>query len=190
MAIAYYVVWLRWDAHRQKAAAIALQAVAAILVVYVGILGVSSGSGLRKLAATFVDIHALFGLLLCALIFLRFRWRIRYVRPAHPSELRELTRHLSRIVYLSLYLVIGAKQVIGIVDWLSRGSEFGSGRIITACASADCAALGPTKDFQAILIYGILTLVLIRGLTFSFSLRAFQKDIGARRRQPIPYELK
>lgn len=191
LAIAYTAVWSRSDPRRRKARAIALQGVATLLVVFVGALGVSSDSGLRKLVEHWVDIHALFGLLLCALVVTDFRWRLTYHRTAHPAEFRDLSRHLSRIVYLSLYLVIGAKQVMGIVNWISRGNgqesiAFGA----DACASVNCAIFGPTQDLRAILLYGIVTLVLIRALAFSFSLRALRTDAHAKGRQPILPDIK
>jgi cytochrome b561 len=179
------------DARHQKGRAMVLHGSTGILTVLVGILGVQSDSSLRGIAERWVNIHALFGLLLCALVIARFHWRVMYLRPVRPAELRELTRHLSRLVYLTLYLVIGAKLVMGIVESLSRGIELGLGRTGAApCTSTGCTAFQPTKDFQAILLYGIVTLVLIRALTFSFSLRALDRGSVARPQQPIPRDLK
>jgi cytochrome b561 len=190
MATVYYAVWLKFDARRQNASAFALQAVLAILVVSVGILGVSSDSALRRLAGDWVNIHALFGLILCGLVISRFRWRLKHHRPVRPAELRELTRHLSRIVYLSLYLVIGAKQLMAVVNSSWRGNDLGGGHIAAACTSANCSVIGSTKDFQAILLYGIVMLVLIRALTFSFSLRGLPNFPDAGPPQPILHDLK
>jgi cytochrome b561 len=68
---------------------------------------------------TCINIHALFGLLLCGLVFARYRWCVGD-SPRMPPN-RGLFRHLSRIVYLILYLIVGVREIVGILNGLWHG---------------------------------------------------------------------
>jgi cytochrome b561 len=134
-------------ARRRKRQGIVLHLVAAVLVVFVGVLGLLDDSWLRNLLASWINVHALFGLLLWGLVVWRFYGRARQDPPMRRAEIRSLSRRLSRMVYLLLYLVIGTKQVLAIATLVRHGGTL---------------TLEPTKDFQAILLYGLITLIIIR----------------------------
>src|SRR5271156_4125861 len=101
---------------------IALCGCAVLLVVVIGVLGLLDGSWLRQMLESWINIHALFGLLLCGLVLARYQWRVRHSPCMLPADIRELSRHLSRIVYLLLYVVIGVRQSIGIISSIWHGS--------------------------------------------------------------------
>jgi hypothetical protein len=65
------------------------------------------------------------------------------------TEVRQFSRQLSRVVYLILYLVIGAKQISGVVR----------------------DDLPGVPDCQVILAYGLIALVVIRLSAYLVGLR-------------------
>src|SRR6202046_4556360 len=99
----------------------ALYAGIALVAVIIGVLGLIGASWPRQMLESWINIHALFALLLCGLVFSRCGWRVKHSAPMLPADIRELSRHLSRIVYLLLYVVIGARQIMGIVTSFWHG---------------------------------------------------------------------
>jgi hypothetical protein len=91
---------------------------------------------------------ALFALLLAGLLAARFRWWLKYSPPTSAADIRLFSRRLSRTVYLTLYLIIGAKQIVNIIGGLTYGP------------AQDLGTLNPTS--QVFLLYGLMALVLIR----------------------------
>lgn len=126
------------------------------VIVLVGVLGLLPASWLPPLAESRFALHALFGLLLCGLIVVRFRsWLINFP-PAGAADIHLFSRRLSRMVYLVLYLVTGAMEVVNIVSALQDGTH----------AARDLAILKPNPDGQAFLIWGLIALVSIRVLAY------------------------
>lgn len=60
-----------------------------------------------------IDMHALFGLCLCAFVILRFRRRMRLFPHPAAADIRGTSRHLSRMVYLLLGLAVAFKELSG-----------------------------------------------------------------------------
>jgi cytochrome b561 len=130
----------------------ALYGCAAMLVISVGVQGLVDNSWLRKLAESWINIHALFGILLGILVIARYEWIVRRSPPRLPSDIRELSRHLSRTVYLMLYLVIGISECLGTANLAQGGS--------------DTQAFDPRDDFQVFLASGLVALAIVRILAF------------------------
>jgi hypothetical protein len=128
---------------------------AALLTVTVGILGLNPGSVLRQMLESWINIHVLFGMLLCGLVVARCLWQVRHSPQMLQTDIRALSRHLSRIVYLVLYLVIGVRQTLGV---LRHGPDY--------------AGFNPQDDFQIFLASGLCVLFLIRILAFRLWLRS------------------
>jgi cytochrome b561 len=126
------------------------------LVVLVGVLGLLPDSWLTGAVQSKTAFHALFGSLLCGLVVVRFRWWLKSSPPASPLDIRRFTRELSRMVYLVLYLVTGATEIINIIGARQDG-------ILPA---RDLGLLKPTSDSEAFLICGLIALVSIRVLAF------------------------
>jgi hypothetical protein len=126
----------------------------ALLTVVFGVLGLFDRSRAEQIVGSRVDLHAIFGLLLCTLIAARFLMRLEKPASAPQTYIRELSRELSRMVYLLLYLIIGLHQSISLADRLRYGG------------SAESANFSANDDLQAIVAYGIVGLLLIRGMTF------------------------
>jgi cytochrome b561 len=81
-------------------------------VLAVGILGLADHSRLTR-NLTPIDIHILFGLSLWAFVLLRFHRRMRLIARPAAVDIRTISRHLSRMVYLMLGLAVVFKELIG-----------------------------------------------------------------------------
>jgi cytochrome b561 len=110
---------------------------------------------------------ALSACLLAGLLAARFRWWLRYSPPASAADIRHFSRGLSRMVYLSLYLIIGVKQVAVIIAGWKYGNVPAQG----------LGMLDPAS--QGFLLYGLGALVLIRVLAY-LTWRRYRDALGRR----------
>jgi len=149
---------------------------AALLVVLIGVLGLLAGSRLRLMIESWINIHALFGLWLCGFVLARCQWRVNHSPRLLPTDVRELSRHLSHIVYLLLYVVIGVRQSIGIAGSLWHGGavDFNlfDGRFRNG---TDGEAFDLRDDLHLFLFSGLLALVVVRVVTFCLWLRSVER---------------
>ncbi len=146
----------------------ALYGGAAIIVAAVGVLSLISASAARRFIESWIDIHVLFGLLLGSLVFARFRWRLTHSPGLQPSDIRKLSRHLSHLVYLMLYVVIGARLGIGVLDFLWHGGASGFGPSATLSIGVRPF---PTGDYQLFFASGLCVLVAVRVLAGRLGVR-------------------
>src|SRR5271156_15907 len=144
---------------------IALCGCATLLVVVIGVLGLLEGSWLRQMLESWINIHTLFGLLLCGLVIARYQWRVEQSPRMKPTDARELSRQLSRIVYLVLYVVIGVREVIGIVNSLWHGGSVDFNLFDERFRNGpDRAGWNPKDDFQLFIASGLVALIFVRAL--------------------------
>jgi cytochrome b561 len=149
---------------------------AVLLVVVIGVLGLLDGSWLRQMLESWINIHALFGLLLCGLVLARYQWHVRHSPCMLPADIRELSRHLSRIVYLLLYVVIGVRQSIGIINSTWHGSALDFNLLDDRFRTGpDRAGWNPKDDFQLFLATGLFVLIIVRVFTFRVWLRSVER---------------
>jgi len=151
----------------------------AALAVSVGVFGLVRDSRLAMAPTSRSCVHALFGLLLVGLVIARFLWWRRHSPPAQKADIRRFSRQLSRLIYLVLYLVIGTKQIIGIVNFMWHGGTLDFGLLLDSDSAQDLGIYKATADFRAILVCGLIALALIRGLAFWTWLRLIE-DIAIR----------
>jgi hypothetical protein len=85
--------------------------ISTVPVVAAGVLGLSDDFWLRRDLASLIDVHALFGISLAIFVVLRFHARVSPLPEFHASEIRAASRHLSRMVYLLLGLLVLFKQL-------------------------------------------------------------------------------
>jgi cytochrome b561 len=126
------------------------------LVAAVGLFGLFRDSPLSTLFTPWIKL-ALFGALLLGLVGVRFHWHVKHSPPAHAADIRDLLRRLSRMVYLVLYLLIGAREL------------FGPRR------------LEPSADLQAVLVYGLISLIAIRVLAVRLRMKMLSAPPYAKR---------
>ncbi|HWS65914.1 MAG TPA: hypothetical protein VN325_24390 [Steroidobacteraceae bacterium] len=140
----------------------ALFVCAAIMVAGVGVLGLGRVSWFRQLVESWINIHLLFGLLLCGLVLVRYNWIIRYAPHLH-EDIRELSRHLSRIVYLMLYAVIGIRLGISLVNWGWHGGSLALTLLDEGLRNDDDGRVfNPHHDYHMTLLSGGITLGMVR----------------------------
>jgi hypothetical protein len=99
---------------------------------------------------------ALFALLLAGLLTARFRRWLRYAQPVSAADIGVFSRRLSRMVYLVIYLIIGAQLIVNIVGGLRGAAVPGPGQNI--------GMLSPLS--QTLVMLGLIALVLIRVLAY------------------------
>jgi hypothetical protein len=127
----------------------ALYGCIALAMLVAGVSGLLDSSWLRQMLGLWL--HALFAVLLCGLVLARWWWCIGHSAQMLPADAHQLARHLSRIVYLCLYLVIGVREVVGIPYSLWHGGV---------------VDFNPKDDFQLFFASGLFALMFVRILAF------------------------
>jgi hypothetical protein len=84
-----------------------------------------------------------------------------------PNDIRELSRHLSRIVYLLLYAVIGGRELIGILNNLWHGAPVDFSLNAHFRQGPEHAGFDPKDDFQLFFVSGLFALLFVRVLVFT-----------------------
>jgi hypothetical protein len=153
----------------------ALYGCIAMVAVIIGVLGLVGASGPRQTLESWINIHALFGLLLCALVLARCRWSVKHSPPMLPTDIRQLSRHLSRTVYLLLYAVIGVRELIAILNGVWHGGAVDFSLFDQRFRGPDYAGFNPRDDFQLFFASGFATLIFLRVLTFTLWLRSVER---------------
>lgn len=112
------------------------------LVLALGIIGQLVESRTYPSHLVSAEIHALFGLGLCAAVFTHFYKGMKHAPLAGLQDIRRFSRALSRKVYLLLYVLLGLRIVMGLDRPQPQSAE----------------------GFRDYLIGGVLALILIRVL--------------------------
>jgi cytochrome b561 len=134
---------------------------------------------------SWINIHVLFGLLLCGLVLARCRRRLEHSPRMRPADFRELSGYFSRIIYLMLYLVIGVREVISILNSLWHGGALDFNLFDERLRNGpDYAGFDPKDDFQLFLASGLLALIFVRILVFRLWLCSAER--AAFRKRPSP----
>lgn len=156
---------------------IALYGCATLHVVVIGVLGLLEGSWLRQMLESWINIHALFGLLLFGLVIARYQWRVKQSPRMQPTDTCELSRQLSRMVYLLLYVVIGVREMIGIVNSLWHAGSVDFNLFDERFRNGpDRAGWNPKDDFQLFIASGLVALIFVRALTCGLWLRSVERS--------------
>ncbi len=144
---------------RYTRGAIAFHWASALLVVWVGVLGLLHDSWPRATQSFWINIHALSGLLLFALIVARFWWRMRHPPPKLPVDAGEISRRLSGPVHLLLYALMFVIPIIGVVTFIWHGRVFDFGLFqINPGIPRNRAIFHPTEDVHGYLAYALFAL--------------------------------
>jgi cytochrome b561 len=153
--------------YRQRSTLITVYGSLAMLTVAVGVLGLMDASWPRKMLDSCTNIHALFGILLCGLVLARYQWCVDNSPCMFPTNVRELSRHLSRIVYLLLYVVIGVRLSINIVGSIRHGHAVDLNPFEERFRNGpDSKAFYPKADFQQFFAASLFTLAFVRVLAY------------------------
>ena len=139
--------------------AIAFHWVVALLVVWVGALGLLHDSWPKQTHLFWINIHALSGFALWLLVIARYGWRMAHPVPDLPDDVGPLYRRLSRAAHLTLYALLFVIPIIGIVTfiWHGRVLDLGFIRVNFGVAS-NRAVFEPTEDLHGYLAYALFAL--------------------------------
>jgi len=93
-----------------------------------------------------------------------------------PTDIRELSRHLSRIVYLFLFVVIGVRQIVGIIHCILYGGTVDFNLFDDRFRNGpDSEAFDPKGDLQMFFASGVFAFVIVRALVFRLRLRPVER---------------
>jgi len=140
----------------------------AIFITAIGGLSLVAASPLRQIVESLINIHLLFELLLFTLLIARYRWGVSHSPPTTSIAIKELSRHLSRIVYLMLYGAIGFGAIITLVSRISHGGALDFNLFDEHFRSPPQSPFfNPRDDWQVLLASGLLALLSVRVMAFA-----------------------
>ena len=139
--------------------------VVVLLVVTVGTLGLLHDSWPHSTQSFWINLHAVLGLLLWALVITRLGWRLTHAPPPLPSHVGAFSRRVSGPVHWLLYLLLLVIPMLGIVTfiWHGRAFDFGLFRLNFGVKS-NRAIFHPTEDIHGYLAYALFTLAALHAL--------------------------
>jgi cytochrome b561 len=119
-----------------------------------GVAGLVHDSWPQSVLESWSHLHAVYGLLLCAMVIARFQKHVRSVG-LQEAEIRAFSRQLARAVYLLLYVLFAASQLMAVgVFWWNRGT----------LGALHPAVQQPPENLRDYLAYGICALLTIHVL--------------------------
>jgi cytochrome b561 len=146
-------------AARYDGGAMAFHWVMVVLIVVVGVLGLLHDSWPKTTQAFWINVHALIGLTVWALVMLRLGWRLGHPPPALPEDAGEFSRRWSYPVHLLLYALMLVIPVLGIVTFLWHGRVFDFGLFrVDFGVRKNRAIFHPTEEIHGDLAYALFTL--------------------------------
>jgi cytochrome b561 len=150
---------IRPDAGHYGPVAIGFHWLMALLIVVVGVLGLLHDSWPRATQTFWINIHALVGLTVLAVVIARLWWRSTHRPPELPPEVGALSRQVSPPVHGLLYALMIVIPLLGIVTfvWHGRVFDFGLFKIDPGIKSTR-AIFHPTEDIHGYLAYGLFAL--------------------------------
>ena len=127
----------------------------ALLICAIGIAGLlrDSWPGTQRLPN--LNLHAVFGTLLWIMVVAQFRYASLAGSPLSAAGVHELCRRISRRVYLLLYILFGASQIVRIAAILWNSGAQGA---------AHAAILPLPENLRDYLAYGVFALCTIQVL--------------------------
>jgi cytochrome b561 len=119
-----------------------------------GVAGLVHDSWPQSVLESWSHLHAVYGLLLCAMVIARFQKHVRSVGQ-QEADIRAFSRQLARAVYLLLYVLFAASQLMAVgVFWWNRGT----------LGALHPAIQQPPENLRDYLAYGICALLTIHVL--------------------------
>ena len=104
---------------------------------------------------SFVNLHAVFGVLLCLLVVAQFHAANLRAAPLSGLSLRAFCRGLTRLVFLMLYVLFGVNGLVHMAATVWNSGLHGS---------EQPALLQPPESLRDYLAYGVVALIIIRVL--------------------------
>lgn len=125
-----------------------------LLVVVVGTLGLLHDSWPHATQAFWINIHALLGLLMFALVLWRIGWRQVHTPPDLPPDVGEFSRRVSYPVHMLLYALLVVLPILGIITFIWHGRVFNFGLFqVDFHVPRNRAVFHPTEEWHGYLAY-------------------------------------
>jgi cytochrome b561 len=132
----------------------------ALLIAVTGTLGLLHDSWPQSTQGFWINLHAIFGLIVALLLCVRLGWRAIHRPPPLPEEMGIFTRRASSAVHVAMYLLLVALPILGVVTfiWHGRVFDFGIFKIDFGIAK-NRSIFHPTEDWHGYLAYALFTLI-------------------------------
>ncbi len=146
---------------RYGSVAIVLHWSTALMIVLAFALGLTVDAFPKSWAGGVINLHALIGLAVLGLTFIRIYWRLSHPAPALPATFPPLMRLASHSGHLALYALMIAVPIIGIPTLLyrGRGLDFGLFQIASPFVRAP-EIFRPLTDIHEIASYALIALAI------------------------------
>jgi cytochrome b561 len=146
--------------------AITLHWLIVVMVAGLATLGLTFDYFPKASQPTWINLHAVFGLLFFTLVILRMLWRIGHKPPdLNPGEFEEFSRRASHPVHMLMYAVMLAIPPLGIVAFIWHGRAFNFGLFtLDFGVKSDRAVFHPAEDYHGWLVYTLLGLIALHVL--------------------------
>jgi cytochrome b561 len=145
---------------RYTPVAMSLHWIMAMLILFVGILGLLLDDWPKATKLFWINIHAQIGMLILVLLIARIWWRRTHTPPELPPEVSEISRRVSHPAHLLIYAMMLVTPVVGIVAfvWHARVFDFGLFSIDFGVKS-NGPVYHQAEDIHLWLTYGLFALV-------------------------------
>jgi hypothetical protein len=137
------------------------------LVTLTGLMGLLDE--VRTNLAPWIDVQAISGALLSSFVLVSYYSRLRWAPFGDTAAVVEFSRRVSRVIYLTLYLSIGLRQVIACLNLLHQHTQPRDLTNVARSAEPSIFVV-PSADLKITLVYGLVALVVARTLAVWISL--------------------
>lgn len=133
----------------------------ALSIILVFVLGLTVDSFPKSWTDAVINTHALVGLAVLGLTFVRLWWRLSHRPPDYPRDFSPLVRRMSHVVQSALYVLMLAVPLIGIPTLLYRGRGLNLGFIeITSPIARAPEIFHPLTDVHGYAAYALVALAI------------------------------
>ncbi|MHB1205028.1 MAG: cytochrome b, partial [Rhodospirillaceae bacterium] len=137
--------------------AIALHWSVAVLIVSVGAVGLMFGNLLHGAKSFWLNLHAIAGLGLFALVLLRTFWRLSHRPPVLPPSTGKAAATAAKTLHGLMYGLMLAIPAVGLVSFLWHARVFDFGLFtLDPGITADKGIYKPTQTLHAWMTYGLM----------------------------------
>ncbi len=150
----------RPSASSYSSVAITLHWIMAALILYAGIHGLLLDGWAKETKLFWINIHALVGLTILALLLARIWWRRTHAPPELPAEVSELSRRASHPAHLLIYGLMLVTPIVGIVAFVWHGRVFNFGLFtVDLGVKVNSPVYHQAEDIHLWLTYGLFALI-------------------------------
>ncbi|HEY4403691.1 MAG TPA: cytochrome b [Xanthobacteraceae bacterium] len=140
--------------------AITLHWIMAALILYAGIHGLLLDGWAKETKLFWINIHALVGLSVLALLLVRMWWRWNHAPPELPADVSEFSRRVSHPAHLLIYALMFVTPIVGIVAFVWHGRVLNFGLFtLDLGVKSNGPVYHQAEDIHLWLTYGLFALI-------------------------------